>query len=96
MSISNQVEQYLISRQRDYLLTFDKENMSVNKVLEDLARFCRGGEESTFHPDPRVHALLEGRREVYSRIMKHINLKTQDFLDLYKKRGINYDDSSST
>lgn len=38
-------------------------------VAEDLARFCRD-KESTFHPDARVHALGEGRREVWLRIEK--------------------------
>jgi hypothetical protein len=36
-------------------------------VLGDLRDFCRG-HQSTFDPDPRVHALMEGRREVWLRI----------------------------
>jgi len=40
---------------------------SGERVLADLARFCRAN-ESTFHADPRTHALLEGRREVWLRI----------------------------
>lgn len=48
-------------------------------VLEDLARFCRAG-ETTFHPDPRVHALMEGRREVWLRIKEHLDLDLEDLL----------------
>jgi hypothetical protein len=40
---------------------------------EDLARFCRAN-ETCFDADPRIHALLEGRREVYLRIMDYIDL----------------------
>lgn len=42
-------------------------------VMADLTRFCRGA-VTTFHPDPRVHALLEGRREVWQRIVEHTQL----------------------
>lgn len=36
-------------------------------VLADLYKFCRA-HRPTFHQDARVHALLEGRREVYERM----------------------------
>lgn len=45
----------------------------VAVVMTDLAAFCRGY-TPTFHPDPRVHALLEGRREVFLRIMDFTRL----------------------
>ena len=48
-------------------------------VLEDLARFCRA-DQTTFHPDPRVHALMEGRREVWLRIKEHLDLDLEDLL----------------
>ena len=48
-------------------------------VLDDLARFCRA-DETTFHPDPRVHALMEGRREVWLRINEYLNLTPEDLL----------------
>lgn len=51
-------------------------------ALEDLAKFCRAN-ESTFHPDPRVHAVLEGRREVWLRIQQHINLPPEELHRLY-------------
>lgn len=40
---------------------------SGDLVLSDLGRFCRA-KEPTWHQDPRVHALLEGRRETFLRI----------------------------
>ncbi len=61
----------LFSRQADYQITFGGQQQA--RVLEDLARFCRA-EESTFHADPRVAAMLDGRREVYLRIMDHFKL----------------------
>ena len=48
-------------------------------VLADLARFCRA-DQTTFHPDPRVHALMEGRREVWLRIKEHLDLDLEDLL----------------
>ena len=50
-----------------------KESEAQKLVLSDLEKFCRA-KESCFHPDPRLHAALEGRREVFLRI--------KDFLDL--------------
>lgn len=50
-------------------------------VLEDLARFCRVN-ESTFHQDPRVAAMLDGRREVFLRIQQHLKLSPDEVFDL--------------
>ena len=52
-------------RRYAYRKTFDGPLAEV--VLKDLARFCRA-HESTFHADPRAHAVAEGRREVWLRI----------------------------
>lgn len=54
-------------------------------VLVDLARFCRAN-ESTFDPDPRVHALAEGRREAWLRIQEHLNLSPDELWKLYDGR----------
>lgn len=45
----------------------------VDVVMKDLAKFCRAY-DSTFHVDSRVHAMLEGRREVFMRIMDYTRL----------------------
>ena len=39
----------------------------VTEILSELAHFCRAF-ETCFHADPRIHAALEGRREVWLRI----------------------------
>lgn len=65
----------LQNRQRAYLDTF--KGVPAEEVLKDLAKFCRA-EESTFHADPRMHAVLEGRREVWIRIQKHLRLNVDD------------------
>lgn len=51
-------------------------------VMEDLRGFCRA-ERSCWDADPRVHAVLEGRREVWLRIQQHIQLTPEELLSLY-------------
>lgn len=64
----------LSDRQQAYKAVFgDMSNPSVKLVLEDLAQFCRA-HSTAFHSDPRLHAALEGRREVYYRIADHTQL----------------------
>lgn len=52
-------------------------SVHAEKVLADLRRFCRVN-ASTFHADPRIHALLEGRREVALRILTFIGLDSAE------------------
>lgn len=69
-----------ISRRRNaYVATFDSH--TGRQVLADLAVFCRAT-TSTFHPDARVHAVAEGRREVFLRIIHHLNLSDEQLLEL--------------
>lgn len=51
-----------------------------DQVLADLAKFCRA-EESTFDPDARIHAVHEGRREVWLRIQRHLRLTPTQLLE---------------
>lgn len=76
---------FLFSRQRAYRLVFA--GPVAEDVLRDLAVFCRA-HETAFHPDPRVHAVLEGRREVWLRIQKHLNLSQDDLWKLYGRKDI--------
>lgn len=62
---------FLKQRKRAYQLAFG--SPAGQEVLADLAKFCRA-HETCFDPDPRIHAALEGRREVYLRIQQHLNL----------------------
>ena len=80
MSKPTQSRMFLAERQTDYIRTFGTPHGA--KVLADLAKFCRA-RESTFHADPRVHALAEGRREVWLRIAQHLNLTEEDLWRAY-------------
>jgi hypothetical protein len=51
-------------------------------VWEDLSRFCRE-KETCFHPDPRIHAALEGRREVFLRIRDYLDLSVEELCRKY-------------
>ncbi len=75
----------LRSRKRSYELTFQAEG--ADDVLKDLVVFCRGT-GTTFHEDPRIHALLEGRREVLMRIAQHLKLSFEDLWALHDGRNI--------
>lgn len=72
---------FLRDRRRSYLLTFNKQSPAAQEVLIDLARFCRAN-ESCFNSDPRIHAVLEGRREVWLRITQHLHLTPEQLFAL--------------
>lgn len=62
------------SRKQAYVQIFEGDKGEFMKtVMKDLERFCRAN-ESCFHPDQRVHAVIEGRREVWLRIQQHLTL----------------------
>jgi len=75
----NRTFDFLRRRKRDYQLTFG--SPAGRNVLEDLAKFCRAN-ETCFHEDPRINAALEGRREVWLRITRHLNLSTEQLYAL--------------
>lgn len=81
-SVKQALVDFLRSRKRQYVECFD--SPQGQKVLADLAKFCRA-HGSTFHPDSRVHALLEGRREVWDRIAGHLQLTDEQLYALYRK-----------
>lgn len=78
--------EFLRGRRRSYQLTFS--SPAGNEVLLDLAEFCRAN-VTTFHPDPRVAAQLDGRREVWLRIQQHLHLSGEQLMELYKGRPAN-------
>lgn len=78
------LKRFIFRRQHAYQNTFNAQNVLARTVLKDLAHFCRA-QETAFHPDPRVHAVLEGRREVWLRIEKHLRLSSQELWSLYAK-----------
>lgn len=75
---------FIFGRRAAYVRTFN--NPGAQPVLEDLATFCRAA-ESTFDPDPRVAAVLEGRREVWLRIQQHLRLSPEELFDIASGKG---------
>jgi hypothetical protein len=71
---------FLRQRKAAYQLTFGSDPGAT--VINDLISFCRA-RTSCFHADARIHAALEGRREVYQRIDDHLRLSTEELADLY-------------
>lgn len=57
------------------------------EVLADLAHFCRA-HESTFHPNERLAAMLDGRREVWLRIQQHLKLSPDELYEMVAKHRI--------
>jgi hypothetical protein len=75
---------FLRIRKSAYNQVFGGHGASVT-VLKDLASFCRA-HETTFHADPRAHAVLEGRREVWLRIQQHLNLSDEELFRLFNRK----------
>ena len=50
-------------------------------VLKKVAKFCRAN-ESCWDDDPRKHAALEGRREVWLLINRYLNLSADELARL--------------
>lgn len=71
---------FLRGRKTAYQLTFG--SPAGQQVMIDLARFCRAN-ETCFSPDARIHAVAEGRREVWLRIQQHLNLSPNALFELY-------------
>lgn len=79
-TLFEKARQFLARRRTVYVKTFM--NPYGEEVLLDLAKFCRA-HDTTFHPDPRAHAVAEGRREVWLRIQKHLQLTDDQLWQLY-------------
>jgi hypothetical protein len=76
----------LQTRARAYARVFGHARAEDLKVvMDDLAQFCRAF-ESTFHDNERHAGRLDGRREVWLRIMKHTRLPHDVLFDHYFRR----------
>jgi len=75
----SELKDYLATRRQAYVLTFT--GPVPERVLKDLARFCRA-RETTVHPDEKMTYVLEGRREVWLRIQKHLQLSDEQLWNL--------------
>ena len=80
MSLINRVRDFISRRRNAYCKTFL--TPYGDEVLKDLARFCRAN-ESTFHSNPKVQDVLEGRREVWLRIQRHLQLTDEQLWTLH-------------
>lgn len=78
------VRDFLRSRKQAYQQTF--KGVFGEQVMEDLAGFCRAN-ESTFHLDPRAEGIMQGRREVWLRITKHMNLSDDQLVKYFNPGG---------
>lgn len=74
-------------RHRAYKSTFS--TPEGKQVLADLRRFCRATLPTADVDNVHTTYLLEGRREVFLRIMSHLQL-TED--DIYNLNEGDYDD----
>ena len=91
-----ETREFLQQRQSAYRLAFG--SPAGQEVLKDLLKFCRA-RKTTFNADPRVHAALEGRREVWLRIEDHIGLTLDELFELasgYKVQRLMQQDGSTT
>lgn len=70
-------------RQPAYRKTFD--NPEGRKVLADLRRFCRATTPTANVDNVYATYLLEGRREVFLRILAHLNLTEEDVIKLVEE-----------
>lgn len=78
---------HFIGRRRTaYVKTFTSTAFG-DEVLRDLAVFCRAN-QTCFNPDPRIHAVAEGRREVWLRIQNHLNLTEEQLFALTAPQNI--------
>lgn len=80
--LKEKAKSFIRGRQTAYLQVFKKEDVAVEAVLKDLAKFCRAN-KSCFHEDARLHSVFEGRREVFLRIVEHLNLTPDEYWDKY-------------
>lgn len=79
MKIVDTLRRFITTRRYSYQRTFD--GPYGQHVLADLMTFCRA-HESTFHENPRIAAMLDGRREVWLRIQQHLNLSPDELFDV--------------
>ena len=70
-------------RQPAYQKTFN--TPEGRKVLADLRRFCRATQPTADVNNVNATYLMEGRREVWSRIMAHLNLTDEDVYNLIEE-----------
>ena len=87
MSLKDEAKDVLRTRALSYQRVFLKKEVHTDRVLVDLAKFCRA-HESTFHVDPSVSDRLDGRREVWLRIQQHLQLTDDQLWNLFGNKSL--------
>lgn len=77
---------YITGRQGAYKAVF-LDAVRGEEVLQDLANFCRAGRTTVDPNSDRMSYVLEGRREVFLRIMEHLKLSPEEAFQLYTGRS---------
>lgn len=72
---------------RDFQLTF--KTPAGERVLADLAWFCRANETCMVTGDRDKTFALEGRREAYLRIMQYLDLPVEQLLVVRGAKPVN-------
>ena len=83
---------FLTGRAGAYRRRLNPTDQDADVILTDLMRFCRANEPLVVkgkEPDPLVMARLDGRREVWLRIQRHLNLDDETLWRLYDGRPLN-------
>lgn len=80
--------EFLRQRKTAYHLVFRLDQPADMEVLRDLAWFCRANESCVVPGDRDRTLLLEGRREVYLRIVQHLKLTPEQLFELYSYRPV--------
>lgn len=73
-------------RQHSYQTTFT--GVHGEKVLADLAKFCKVHQSSISPKDDRLTYVYEGRREVFLRIQHQLKLSQDQIWDLYGRKDL--------
>ena len=84
-SLIDHTKRFLAGRAGSYRRTFAKENGDAQRVLKDLASFCRA-HDTVFRGTERETGVLIGRQEVWLRIMQHMKLTDDELWALYGPR----------
>lgn len=80
---ASQAADALSRRQQAYKHCLGEKNVAVVTVLADLAKFCHAF-ETTYTDIERQSAVLEGRRQVYLRILNHLEMELETLWKLYQ------------
>jgi len=75
-------------RQRAFQMTFSRTSPAAQIVLADLAEFCHTNDTTMRSNDPLALARNEGRRQVWLRINRALNLTPEEQLALAQRKEL--------